>query len=468
MTEGARLRLDKLEGGRRGGVRADNGSGASWASLMNGSGSATSGHIDARLPHSKPGSGGTAYSGSGLTVARLLCYGARLSLSFRSKATLSTGASFFPNIFGTVCHELSSVRVVLLLLFSLNLGAQIFSPPLPSPGEGTPQPSPNVNVKLKIARESGPPSDEYYFNAIQQTTDGPWRHLRMDARVETSEMLLTADEIDWNTDSGDVELRGNVHYINYVRGEKLDCDRAEVNIEDDTGRFYKVKGSAMSTVQARPGLLTTQNPFYFQSKWAERIKDHYILHDGFLTDCLMPRPWWVLKGPEFDIVPGDHAVARRSWFFLRKIPLFYTPWFYKSLEKEPRKSGFLIPDVGNNSLHGKMVGFGYYWAISRSFDLTYLGQYYSLSGLANHVEVRGKINESTGFDLTVFGIKDTQQTTPDSSGVRINLVSKDPIWATDGNCTACTRLPVVVRISSLSSRSLSTKPSTRRRNRLDT
>lgn len=171
-------------------------------------------------------------------------------------------------------------------------------------------------------------------------------------------------------------------------------------------------------------MLTTQNPFYFQSKWAERLNDHYILHDGFLTDCLVPRPWWILKGPEFDILPGDHAIARRSWFYLKRIPLFYTPWFYKSLEKEPRKSGFLIPNIGNNSLHGKMVGFGYYWAISRSFDLTYRGQYYSESGLANHAELRGKINENTGFDLTVFGIKDVQQTTPDSSGIRVNLVGK--------------------------------------------
>ncbi len=42
----------------------------------------------------------------------------------------------------------------------------------------------------------------------------------MNARVETSDMLLQADEIDYNTDTDDVELRGNVHYTNYVRGEK--------------------------------------------------------------------------------------------------------------------------------------------------------------------------------------------------------------------------------------------------------
>ncbi len=78
-------------------------------------------------------------------------------------------------------------------------------------------------------------------------------------------------------------------------------------------------------------------------------------------------------------------------------------------KKQPRKSGFLIPSFGNSSLHGKDVGFGYYWAISRSFDFTYYGQYFSQAGLANHAEFRGKINQKTDFDVTVFGIKDTNE-----------------------------------------------------------
>jgi len=261
-------------------------------------------------------------------------------------------------------------------------------------------------------------------DAVEQTQDGPWYHLRGNAVIETSDMLLTADELDWNTDTGDVEARGHVHYINYDRGETLNCDRVEYNIDQETGKFYNVSGTANAQIQARPGLLTTQNPFYFRSKWAERIEDRYILHDGFITDCLLPRPWWTLRGPEFDLIPGDHAVAHHTWFYLRNLPVFYTPWFYKSLKKEPRKSGFLIPNVGNSSLHGKMIGVGYYWAISRSYDLTYRALYYSQAGVESMAELRGKLNENSGFDLNILGLNATQQNAYTSSGLRVNLLGK--------------------------------------------
>ena len=287
-----------------------------------------------------------------------------------------------------------------------------------------PVPSPNVNQRIRLPHENAPEAGAYNVDADHQTEDGPWRHLRGYVRVETSDMLLTADELDWNVETGDVEARGHVHYVNYNRGEVLQCDRAEYNMDKETGIFYNVSGTSQTQVQARPGLLTTGNPFYFHSRWAERLGDHYILHDGFLTDCVLPNPWWILRAPEFDLYPSDHVIARNSWFYLKNLPVFYTPWFYKSLEKMPRKSGFLLPDIGNSSQHGKMVGFGYYWAIDRSMDLTYRGIYYTSAGLANYVELRGKFNDADGFDLNIFGVDSTQNNASSTSGVRIDAFAK--------------------------------------------
>ena len=136
-----------------------------------------------------------------------------------------------------------------------------------------------------------------------------------------------ADELDYNTETGDAEARGHVHFEHFVRGEKLDCDHAEYNVNSETGKFYDVSGSATSRIQARRGLLITQTPFYFQGKWAERLEDHYILHDGFLTDCVLPKAWWRVKGPRFEVIPGDHATSRSSWFYLKGMPLVYFPIF---------------------------------------------------------------------------------------------------------------------------------------------
>ena len=278
-----------------------------------------------------------------------------------------------------------------------------------------------------MARQNGPAPGEKYIEAVDQADDPPWRHLKGAARVETDDFLLKGDEIDYNDETGELLARGHVHFEHYSAGERIDCDQLEYNMDDENGTFYNVSGTAPSQVQARPGLLTTQNPFYFHSKWAERVKDRYILHDGFLTDCIVPNPWWVLKGPEFVVIPGDHAIARKSWFYLKRVPLFYTPWFYKSLKKEPRQSGFLIPNIGTSSLHGPMIGFGYYWAINRSFDLQYRGLYYTSAGLANNAVLRGKINQKTDFDLSVFGVLAQKNAEDATSGERITLHAKSDL-----------------------------------------
>ncbi len=320
----------------------------------------------------------------------------------------------------------------------LNVSAQIFRPPLssPEPDTTTTTVPANPNHRVSPPRPDKPDKDHVLANAVHKDIVGHVYHLRVAVHLETTDMLLTADEVDYDEETGDVDARGHVHFEHFARGEKIDCDRAEYNEQTEDGKFYNVTGAAPYQVVARKGLLTTQDPFYFKGKWAERLNGHYILYDGFITDCLIPHPWWILKGPRFDVIPEDHAIARHSWFYLRGVPLFYAPYFYKSLQKKPRKSGFLVPNVGNSSLHGKTVGLGYFWAINRSFDLTYRGLYYSQAGLAHHAELRGKLSPKTDFDLTVFGIKDTAKVNPDDSGVRITLLAKSDLgngWEARGN-----------------------------------
>ena len=307
-----------------------------------------------------------------------------------------------------------------------NLGAQVFTPALPLPPPQAAPISPDLNKKILPIRPDAP-KDPKETNTYQdgQEVEGSWRHLRGHVRIETPDMQIKADEIDWDTDAGYVEARGHVHFEYFSRGEKLDCDKAEYYINEDNGNFYNVKGSAASTIQARPGLNTTTNPFYFEGQWAERKDDTYIVHEGFLTDCTLPGPWWIFKGPSFTIVPGNHAVSRSSWFYLKKVPIFYAPYFYKSLKKQPRRSGLLLPGVGSSSSHGYTVGVGYYWALGRAYDLTYQGTYYTGAGLANFAEFRGRINANSDFDLNLFGIKTNAMTGGTSDqGLHVTLKAK--------------------------------------------
>jgi LPS-assembly protein len=290
--------------------------------------------------------------------------------------------------------------------FSFVLNAQDYKPEFPLPEE-TLQASPNVNVRVVPPRPGAPNVDEYLIRAVGQEQDGPWVRLRGGALLETVDMRIKADEIDYNRDTDYAEARGHVEFEHFARGEILICDRAEYYVSAQTGKFFTVSGEAPTRIVARPRRLTTTNPFYFNGEWAERTKDRYILHNGFLTDCVIPRPWWTLHAPVLDIIPGDRAIAHHAWFHIRRIPLFYFPVFYKALDKEPRHSGFLTPNVGNSSARGQVVGMGYFWAINRAYDLTYNGEYFTKVGFTHRVDFRGWVNDKTTFDIITFAVPTT-------------------------------------------------------------
>jgi len=266
-----------------------------------------------------------------------------------------------------------------------------------------PEPAPAVPPKSLVAGE---------WNLRHETLDivGHVYKLRgspgVPAEIESSEMLFRADEIDFDQETGDVRASGHVYFHNFARNMKMWAGRVTYNTDEETGKFYDVIGETRPHVVAKPGVLTTNNPFHFEGEWAERIGAKYILHNGFVTNCKMPRPWWRLRGKTFDIIPGERAISRNSTFLVHRMPVFYTPFFYNSLEKEPRKSGFLIPMLGHSSRRGWMIHGGYFWAINRSQDLTYRGQYFTTRGLVHHIDYRGKPRPGTDYDVILYGVQD--------------------------------------------------------------
>jgi LPS-assembly protein len=288
--------------------------------------------------------------------------------------------------------------------------AQQPPPPTPSaPPPPTPAPAPNAanpNQKLSVRRPGAPGPDEYKVEAETEEADGDLRHLRGSVHLESIDKKMDADAVDYNDDTGDVEAWGNVRYENFLDGTKLNCDHATYNVNTETGIFYNVRGTSETKVIARPGLLTTNNPFYFEGKWGERVDGKYIIHEGFVTDCKVPKPWWRLTAEKFDILPNDRAITYRAIFRIKTIPIFYFPAYYKSLKTLPRQSGFLTPNIGHSSTYGEMFGLAYYWAISRSYDALYRVQYFTSRGPANNLEFRGKVTPGTDFSFQLYAVED--------------------------------------------------------------
>jgi LPS-assembly protein len=282
-----------------------------------------------------------------------------------------------------------------------------------------------------------PGPDEIAFHYLHADSNGSMRYLHKNASIETSDFVISADEIQYNSDTDWAYAQGHVHLEHFNTSDKINADHAEYNIKTQVGKFYTVDGTAPAKIVASPTVLTTTNPFYFQAQWAERIKGRYILHHGFLTDCTVKKPWWVFQAPVFDVIPGQRAIARNAVFRLKRVPIFYLPYFYRPLGKNPRQSGFLTPNVGHSSRYGYVVGAGYYWAINRSYDMTAIGQYFSERGPALRYDFRGKPNEATDFDFNYYGVNDGGALLPDGTrqkqgGQEFELVAKTKVLGFTG------------------------------------
>ncbi len=318
------------------------------------------------------------------------------------------------------CHGKSSrstfifsLSVLFVLVLAADTLAQEVAPqPAPAPQAASiPAPQPPSDAQTFTTQPSLPDPKtlifgEWRFTSEYQERSGSVYILKGHAEVEDRSMLVRADQIEYDEDTTEVKAEGHVYFHGFEKNEQLWCDRLEYNRDDMKGKFYNVRGESMPKVVVRRGILTGNSPFHFEGEWAERVGERYILYDGWITNCKMPNPWWKLRGPKFTITPYENAKGYKSWFILRRMPLFYTPYFYHSLEREPRHSGFLIPNLVPRSQRGFMIGLGYFWAINRSYDVTYRFFDYNTNAFAHHVDFRGKPNAATDWDFIFNGVQD--------------------------------------------------------------
>jgi len=58
------------------------------------------------------------------------------------------------------------------------------------------------------------------------------------------------------------------------------------------------------------------------------------------------------------------------------IPVLYLPFATHPVQKTPRQSGFLIPNIGKSSTRGYTAGESLFWAINPSMDLHAGAEYF--------------------------------------------------------------------------------------------
>jgi LPS-assembly protein len=244
------------------------------------------------------------------------------------------------------------------------------------------------------------------IRAVQQEKDGPIYHLRGAVEIHYRTYVLSADQVTYNTDTGDSEPEGHVVLDGGPYDEHIEASHGTYNIRTETGTFYSVIGTVGLQLRKSRYVLTTTNPFAFTGKIVEKHgPNHYLVRQGTVTTCELPHPKWLFNAKRIAVDVDSTAKIYNSDFRLMGMPVFYFPFVSYPVQKE-RQSGFLIPSFGTSSTKGYIAGESVYWVFNRSTDLLLGAEYYSKRGFLERGEFRARPSDTSYIFFNYVGIAD--------------------------------------------------------------
>jgi len=177
--------------------------------------------------------------------------------------------------------------------------------------------------------------------------------------VTKGETTVSADTVGVNRSTNEVTAQGNV-VVRDPKGE-INADTLQWEMENETGKLT----NGIVYLPRNQYILTgkTLQKSYGQS---------YHIENGAFTTCQCSdfrKADWSISGKTVDVTLRGKGEVYGGVFQVRDVPLLYLPYAVVPLNRE-RQSGFLFPNYGFSSKRGFVWQQPFYWAISKSQDMT--------------------------------------------------------------------------------------------------
>jgi len=186
---------------------------------------------------------------------------------------------------------------------------------------------------------------------------------------------LTADHLSYDKSTDVAKASGQVRLVQ--QGIQLTGTRGELNIGSNKGELqsahYKLparhaRGSAQTIYLEGPGLKRLQHATY--------------------TTCDPGHDDWLLSARQVKLFQNEGVgVARDVNVDFKGVPILYWPYLTFPID-DRRKSGFLMPSLGNSGNSGFDLRIPYYWNIAPNRDATFTPRIMSKRGIMLGTEFR--------------------------------------------------------------------------------
>ena len=235
-----------------------------------------------------------------------------------------------------------------------------------------------------------------------------------DVDIHYGDSRLRADHVEYNNKTNEAAASGHVQ-LDY-NGEHLEADEAQFNVSTGHGRFHNVRGNVKIERRPNPALLVSDSPLYFEARDVERFPgDVYLIHRAWITICDPQHPKWQFYAPNARIRLDKTVALINANFRLFRVPLIWLPYASTPAGRKVRASGILIPDVGQSSRKGFIIGDAFYLAPTSWMDATLGVQFMSRRGFLERASFRAKPSENTSVSYSYFGVDDRGLRNPDGT-----------------------------------------------------
>jgi len=252
-----------------------------------------------------------------------------------------------------------------------------------------------LHLAIVIFLLFGTPQDqeELTITSVHFEKNGDIHQYRENVVATYSDLKVEADTLTWDRSTNIVTAENNVRYTNGQ--EHLKADRVTFDVSTKAGDFKQVSG------EVGPG-------FFISAEEAHRTEDgKYQLKNATVTTCCDgPRPGWSLSLARAMVDPEKRVTAKGSVLRLESIPVFYLPYVTVPNTERPRSTGFLAPSTSTSTTKGRAVRESFYWAINRSADATFTGEYFTKRGPAGAVDFRAIPDKTSWIQVQTLFARD--------------------------------------------------------------
>ncbi len=161
---------------------------------------------------------------------------------------------------------------------------------------------------------------------------------------------VKADNLVYDKETGWIEATGNVVILNGP--DKLTADYVQVNMETEEAMAFgnvvllrpsgATKGDRLNynfrTDEGHSDELSGETrPFYWVAKSTEQVStNRFVLHNAEVTTCRFEgkHRHFHVRAKEITIAPRQWMKARHAVWFFGRVPSFYTPYWFRSLQEK--------------------------------------------------------------------------------------------------------------------------------------